>query len=151
MAGSLNDDMLAYYQNLVEGTGTLLGGIPATTPVVQQSNSLSDTNTVSAPAANAVLATVTAPATGTYQIEVVSFIGGTTVAATEINNMRLRVGGTAIGRVINPVAGTTGATANGSKRARVIATSGQVIDVIAVSAATASSLYACDLVATRIA
>lgn len=151
MSGSLNDQMSAYFAAVVDGVGTLQGNQPASIPTSQQSTSLSDTNIVAAPAANAVLATVTAPATGTYQIEIVSFISGTTVASLETNNMRLRVNGVAVGRVINPVPGTTGATSNGGKRARVQATSGQVIDVIAVSAATASSSYACDLVASRIA
>lgn len=150
MSGSLNDQMMAYYSAVVDGVGTLVGGQPASIPASQQSTSLSDTNTVPAPAANGVLATVTVPTAGTYQVEVTSFIGGTTVASLEATNMRLRIAGTAVGRVVNPVPGTTGGVGIGSKRARIQATAGQVIDVVAVSAATASSSYTCDLVASRI-
>jgi hypothetical protein len=141
--------MMAYFTAMVDGTITLAGGSPATVPAVQQSTSLSDTNTVPAPGINGVLASVTVPATGTYEVEVVSFIGGTTVAALEATNMRLRVNAVAVGRVVNPVPSTTGAVGIGSKRARIQATSGQVIDVVAVAAATAASSYTCDLVATR--
>jgi hypothetical protein len=136
MVGSLSDQMKAYYDGAVDGSS---------------GTSLSDTNVVTTPAANAVLATVTASATGVYQVEVTSFIGGTTVAATEINNMRLRVNGVAVGRVINPVPGTTGAVGIGGKRARIAATAGQVIDVIAVGLATTGAIYGCDLVASRVA
>lgn len=151
MANSVNDNQAAYYAAMVEGSGTLSGALPtaAGIPAVQQSTSLSDTNVVTSPGAGATLATVTVPATGTYQVEVVSAIGGTTVAATEMNNMRLRVNAVAVGRVITPVVGTAGSSGVGSKRARIQATSGQTIDVIAVLAGTTGAVYGCDLVATR--
>jgi hypothetical protein len=152
MSGSVNDQLVSFLAAIVDGSVTLSGSLPtaAGIPATQQSTSLSDTNVITSPASNAVLATITVPATGTYQVEVNSFVGGTTVATTEINNMRLRVGGTAVGRVINPVPGTAGGVGNGSKRARISATSGQVIDVIAVAAGTTGAIYGVDLVASRI-
>lgn len=149
MANSLNDNMAAYFAALMEGIGSVVGGQPASIPTVQQSTSQSDTNVVTSPSANAVLATVTVPATGVYQVEVVSAIGGTTVAATEMNNMRLRVNNVAVGRVLTPVPGTAGGTGIGQKKARIAATSGQVIDVIAVLAGTTGAVYGCDLVVSR--
>lgn len=151
MALSLNDLMYAYYASIVDGSAVVSGGIPSTIPVVQQSTSLSDTNVLNAPAANAVLATVTITSAGTYAVEVVSAIGGTTAATVEMNNMRLRLNTVAVGRIINPVPGTSGATATGNKRARIVAAQGDTINVIAVVAATAGSVYGCDLVASRIA
>lgn len=149
MAGSTNDLINQFLQGVVDGTVTLNGGIPATIPGSQQVTSLSDTNVVTSPGAGAVLATVTVPSNGVYNVEVNSFIGGTTVAANEINNMRLRVNAVAVGRIVNPVPGTTGATSNGRKSARIAATTGQVIDVIAVNAGTVGAIYAADLVASR--
>lgn len=151
MAGSLQDQMMAYFTAMVDGTITLAGGSPATVPTVQQSNSLSNATTVTTPTAAQVLATVTAAQAGTYQVEVTSAIGGTTVASLEANNIQLRVNGVAIGKVVNPIPGTAGCTGVGIKRARVVAAAGNVIDVIAVALATTGAIYSVDLVATRIA
>lgn len=114
------------------------------------SNSLTDTATVLAPAAGATIATTTNLAAGTWDLEAITFIGGTTVAATEATNMRLRVGTTAIGRILNPVPGTSGGVGTGQLRARFIAPGGAAANIIAVDAATASSVYSASIVARRV-
>lgn len=150
MANSLNDNMAIYYAVMAEGSGTLPGGTPSTIPTVQQSNSGSDSNVITAPTAAQVLATVT-PGAGTYMVEVNSFIGGTTVASNEINNMRLRANAVAVGRIINSVPGTAGALGTTTTKYRVVVGAGQAIDVIAVLAGTAGSIYAVTIVTSRIA
>lgn len=116
----------------------------------ENSNSLTDTATVAAPGAGATIATTANLAAGTYDLEAITFIGGTTVASLEQTNMRLRVGATAIGRILNPVPGTTGGVGTGQLRARFIAPGGTAANIIAVDAATASSVYSASIVARRV-
>lgn len=146
MAGSLNDQMKAYYDAAIDGTG-----IPTSIPLVQQSFSATDTTAVAAPGAGATIATVVNPPAGTYEVVVNSFIGGTTVAANEVTNMRLTVGGIAVGRILNSVPGTSGAVSVTQTKFRVVVNGAQSINVIAVAAATAGSIYSASIVASRIA
>jgi hypothetical protein len=113
--------------------------------------SVTDTSTVTSPGAGAAIATTASLPAGTYDIEVTSFIGGTTVATTEINNMRLLVGGTAITRIINPVSGTTGSTTNAKVSVRAVLASSGTAQVVAVAAATTGAIYGANIVARRIA
>lgn len=148
---SLSDYQLDYFSSMVEGTPTLAGSQSAGLPSVQQTNSGTDSNSVTSPGAGAVIATTASLPAGTYNIEVNSFIGGTTVAATEITNMRLVVGGTAISRIVNPVPGTSGATSPGRLVCRAVLAAPGTVQVIAVAAGTANSIYAANVVATRMA
>lgn len=150
MPGSLNDLMYAYFTALVDGSGTLNGGIPASLPTAQQGNSLTDTTSVSAPGAGATIATVT-PVAGIYEVIVNSYIGGTTVATNEMTNMRLTIGATPVGRILNSVPGTSGAVSVTQTKFRVSVNGSQAISVIAVVAGTAGSVYAASVVASRIA
>lgn len=113
-------------------------------------NSLTDTNSVTSPAADAVIATTANLPAGTYDLEAITYISGTTVAATEVTNMRLRVGTTAIGRILNPVPGTTGGVATGQLRCRFIAPGGQAANIIAVAAGTTGAIYSASIVARRV-
>jgi hypothetical protein len=116
----------------------------------ENSTSVTDTATVAAPGAGVTVCETVALAAGTWDLEAITFIGGTTVAATEQTNMRLRIGTTAISRVLNPVPGTTGAVGTGQLRVRVIAPGGTTANIIAVAAATASSVYSGSIVARRV-
>jgi hypothetical protein len=114
------------------------------------STSLTDTNTVTAPAAGATICTVNLTV-GTWDIECITYIGGTTVNTLEPTNMRLTVNAAAIGRIMNPVPGTTGGVGTGQLRARYVVASGTpAASIIAVSAATASSQYSGSIVARRV-
>lgn len=151
MADSINDLMYAYFSGVIAGTLNQNVTVTNSGPAVQLATSVTDTNTVTTPAAGAAIATTASLPAGTYDIDVTTFIGGTTVAATEINNMRLLVGGTAITRIINPVAGTAGATSNAKVSVRaVLATSGTA-QVVAVALATTGAIYGANIVARRIA
>lgn len=135
MPGSVNDLTFQFLQANVDTSAV---------------NSMTDTVSTTSPTANAVLAAVVTPPAGTYNVTVTSYIGGTTVAATEINNMRIRVGAAAIGRIINPVPGTSGAVSAVNTTVRVKCDGTQNIDVIAVGAGTVGSIYGVNIVATRV-
>lgn len=135
-------------------TGVSSGATAVTTQEVPNtaanSTSLTDTATVNAPGAGATICTVTL-AVGTWDIECITFIGGTTVASLEATNMRLTVNAAAVGRILNPVPGTTGAVGTGQLRVRYVVASGTpAASIIAVSAATASSVYSGSIVAKRV-
>ena len=129
------------------GTNNVVAEIPNT---AANSTSLTDTATVSAPTANTVICTVNL-SVGTWDLECITFIGGTTVASLEATNMRLRVNAAAVGRILNPVPGTTGGVGTGQLRARYVVAAGTpAADIIAVSNATASSVYSGSIVARRV-
>lgn len=117
---------------------------------VSNVTSLTDTATANAPGVNGVVCTVTL-AVGTWDVEAITFISGTTVASLEMTNMRLRIGGVAVSRILNPVPGTTGGVNTGQLRVRVVVAAGTpALDIVAVAAATAGSIYAGSLVARRV-
>ena len=123
----------------------------ATVPnAAANSTSITDTNTVTSPAAGAAIATTPQLSVGTWDIEVITFIGGTTVASLEATNMRLTVGAAAIGRVLNPVPGTSGGVAAGNLRVRYVVNSAAPASVVAVSAATAGAVYSASIVAKKV-
>lgn len=134
--------------NAILADGTV---VTQTSDAVGPANSTSatDTSTVNAPGAGAVIATV-ALQPGTYDIECITFIGGTTSATLEPTNMRLIVGAALIGRIMNPVPGTSGAIGTGQLRVRYVLNSAANAQIIAVSAATASSVYSASIVAKRV-
>jgi hypothetical protein len=131
----------------VSGGGT---GSPIETsiPVVARSTSKVDDGKVAAPGAGVNIAATAALAQGTWDVEVTTFIGGTTVANTEMDNMEVTHGGVAFCRVLNPVPGTAGASNPGFLRYRFDGNG--VIAVRAVAAATAGSIYTATIVCTRI-
>lgn len=133
----------------IDQTGT--NNVVVTNPnAVSNSTSVTDTATVNAPAAGATVCETAILAAGTWDLEAITFIGGTTVASVEQTNMRLRIGATAISRILNPVPGTTGGIGTGQLRVRVVAPGGVTANIIAVAAATASSVYSGSIVARRV-
>lgn len=131
----------------VSGGGTA-SPIEIAIPVAARSTSATDDGKVAAPAGSAVIAATGVLDQGTWDVEISTFIGGTTVASLEIDNMEITHAGVAYRRIINPVAGTTGATSNAVTRYRYDGAG--VIGVRANAAATAGSIYAATIVATRV-
>lgn len=115
------------------------------------STSLTDTAVANAPLAGNAIATTPNLSVGTWDIECITFISGTTVASLETINMRALVGGAFIGRILNPVPGTTGGVGTGQLRFRYVVTAGTpAASIIAVANATASSVYAASIVAQKV-
>lgn len=138
----------------VQTTGTGAGGTStvATIPnTASNSTSITDTSTVAAPGAGVTIAVTPALSIGTWDIECITYIGGTTVAALEPTNMRALVGVAAVGRILNPVPGTTGGVGTGQLRFRYVVASGTpTASVIAVAAATGGSIYSASIVAKKV-
>ncbi|MFF5977029.1 hypothetical protein ACFY7C_36615 [Streptomyces sp. NPDC012769] len=153
MADTLNDYMYAYFQRVVTGNAALSGAINvsrAAVGVEATTANTSTTSSVNAPAAGATVASIANLTAGTYEVEVTSFITGTTVATLESDNMRFHIGATPAGVIINPVPGTTGATDVGSFSTRINLTATTTISVVAIGAATAGSVYKASIVAKKI-
>lgn len=125
-------------------------GVPieTTIPVVARATSIMASGEAAAPIAGADIAATAALDAGTWDIEITAAIGGTTVAALEMFNMRVLANGVDKGRVIVPVPGTSGCTGNGTLKFRYDGAG--VITVEAAEAATAASHYAATIVATRV-
>jgi hypothetical protein len=160
MASSINDKLAGAlvtvdqnagrYAIQVSGLGAADQGVPieSSIPVASRATSTFNTGKQAAPTAGTTIATLTVPAQGTYEIELHAFIGGTTVANVEIDNMELFVNGASVGRIINGVAGTAGA---GGINRRVFRYDGNgTIAIKANGASTAGSIYAATISATRI-
>jgi hypothetical protein len=97
---------------------------------------------VSAPGAGATIATVTPGVAGLYEITGTVAISGTTAAAADANNMRLRQNSTSLLANI-PIGlattGNLGAVPFGPVLAQLAAA--DTVNVVAVGAATAGSVY----------
>jgi hypothetical protein len=154
MPDSLNTNMSKFYQALVEGNLSLLGALSVTRAAVGNeattSNTSGATSSVNAPGADATIASIVALAAGTYDVECTTFIAGTTVAATESDNMAFKIGSTVIGKIITPVPGTTGANGLGEYRIRINLPAPTTVSVNSVGAATAGSVYKASIVASKI-
>lgn len=138
------------YAQLITGTAGGASAAPLETviPVIARATSIMASGEASAPASGADIAATVALDAGTWDIEIYSTIGGTTVAALESFNMRVLANGVDKGRIINPVPGTAGATGAGYRKFRYDGAG--IILVEAAEAATASSYYAVDIVCTRV-
>jgi len=119
-------------------------------PTAARTSAITATGKVTAPAAGAAIATTASLAIGTWDVEVTTFIGGTTVASLEMDNCRLNIAAAAHATIINPVAGTTGATTLAKFNTRVQLASASTLSVVAIAAATAGSIYSASIVATRV-
>lgn len=152
MADTLNDYMYAFYQRLVSGNAALSGAINVSRAAVgvEATSSVTGFGSANAPAADAVVGQIAALGSGTWEIEVNTFILGTTVGTLESGNMELRLGGVALGRIINPVNGVTGAVGNGVYHYRLNQAGTAALSVNAVAAATGSSIYKATIVANKI-
>lgn len=113
-----------------------------------QTVTVQNSATASAPTAGTAIATLTTPAAGTYEIYGTASISGTTVAAADSNNINLKKGGTTLLTNI-PIAvnGTTGAPGSYTFGPLIITLDGATsVTATAVGNATASSIYAVQLV-----
>jgi len=144
--------MYLYYKALVTGDSSLMGAINVSPAVVGVSATSALTGggaVVAAPALGAAIATINGLTAGTWEVEVTTFVGGTT-AAVDASNMQFRVGATGSGTIITPVPGTTGATGVGTFKTRINLTGTSNISVNAIAAATAGSNYYASIVARKI-
>lgn len=146
----LVDAATGRYAMQMSGLGSGDQGVPIETslPVSARQTSVIASGEQAAPGVGVDIAATAALEQGTWEIEITTAIGGTTVAALEAYNMEVLFGGVSKGRVINPVFGTTGGSGTGHFKARYDGAG--VILVQAAEAATASSHYVATIVATRI-
>lgn len=100
---------------------------------------------VTAPAADAVIATLT-PGAGDFEISVVPDYSGT--AETIADNMNLRVGGTVVARLIVPPSAS--GRAPRQRFPQVTVGAGQAITVNGVATPTAGAIYRAQIVATPV-
>jgi hypothetical protein len=154
MADSLNDYMYQYYQRLITGNAALSGAINVSRAAVgveaTTSNASGVVSSVDAPGADTIIASIAALPAGTYEVECKTFITGATVAALESDNMAFKIGSTVVGKILNPVPSTTGATDLGEYRIRINLPAPTTISVNSVAAATAASKYKASIVASKI-
>jgi hypothetical protein len=125
--------------------------MPDGSPVIRN-ESLAAGGKTSAPGVGASLATITTPPAGYYEVEVWAGLSGT-VAAVDATNFELRKGNTVL--VGLAVSGNgTGATASntsvGPFRFRLNLDGNTTITVNATAASTASSVYHCTMIATKL-
>ena len=148
---SLADYMYAYYQRVVTGNASMSGAINVSRAAVgvEATTALTGSGTVAAPGAGVAVAAINGVATGTYEIEVTTFISGTT-AAVDATNMQFRISGAAHATILNPVPAAAGATGLGTFRTRVNLSSVTSLSVHAIAAATAGSSYSATIVAQKI-
>lgn len=120
--------------------------------VVPRNASLQNGAKTAAPAANAALATLTTPQAGLYRVDVFAGLSGT-LAAVDASNFELRKGSTVL--AVLAVAGNgTGATASntsiGAFTFQVDLDGATSLTVNATASATASSVYHCTMIATKL-
>ena len=130
------------------GSGDVATPIETSIPVAARQTSIIASGESAAPGAGVMIAQTTALEQGTWDIEIKSAIGGTTVAALEAFNMEVLFNGSSKGRIINPVFGTTGGSGIGEFKARYDGAG--IIRVNANEAATAASHYVATIVCTRV-
>lgn len=144
------DEAAGKYAMQISGATSGDQGVPIETsiPVSARTTSIIASGEQAAPGVGVDIAATAALASGTWDIEITTLIGGTTVAALEAFNMEVLFNGASKGRVINPVFGTTGGSGLGYFKARYDGAG--IVLVQAAEAATASSHYAATIVATRV-
>lgn len=144
------DEAQGQYALQVSGATTGSQGVPIETaiPVAARQTSIKVSGEQSAPGAGVDICATPALEQGTWDIEIFSTIGGTTVAALESFNMEVLNAGVSYCRVINPVPGTAGCSGAGYLKYRYDGAG--IITVQAAEAATASSYYAATIVCTRV-
>lgn len=110
--------------------------------------------TASAPTANTAVATLASgslPA-GLYDFDVYATFTGTTVVATETDNVEFREGATVVGKLPIICIGTTGNTAySGPFRFRRRLDGSTAVSINATANATASSVYRAEIIAVKVA
>lgn len=137
----------------IDGAAAAGGALPVTgtiTPPFRSSTAAGAT--ASAPAAGATVATILSgslPA-GLYDVEVWIGMNGTLAAGTDTSNMALKVGATTVVPKLAYVANGTSNQPAGPFRIRYSMDGSSAITVVAVGAATASSVYSATIIATQV-
>lgn len=110
-------------------------------------NTLTNSGSATAPGAGAAIATITAPPAGVYKVNVTIVLSGT--AETALTNLRLRENAATIATALPSLSAAAGPVNLCFDRVEVNDGGGN-LDVIAIAAATAGSVYSVVLQATRI-
>lgn len=139
------------YAQRITGTagGESASPIEVALPVVARTTSTFADGKVTAPGAATNIALTSALDAGTWDVEVTTFIGGTTVATLEMNNMAFKIGSTQLTLLGNAVPGTAGATGMAKYKCRVDIATPTPLSVATIAAATAGSIYYASIIATR--
>ena len=149
----INYYMYQYYSRLVTGNAAMAGAINVSRAAVGVEATTAFTGggtPVSAPGVGAVVGQITNLAAGTYEVEISTFVAGTTVTPLDASNMQFKIGATAAGTILTPVDGTAGAKDVGKFRTRINLVGTTTITVNAIAAATAGSSYMASIVAQKI-
>jgi hypothetical protein len=125
------------------GSSGATGGSTTVLPFSSTSVTSSNAPTTS-PGATTTIATIAAPPAGTYQVEVVTNVGGT-VAALDQANLTLTVGAS-----VTRLANGTGSASSNFGPFQFILGGATALTVATVAAGTASSVYGATIIATRV-
>lgn len=116
-----------------------------------KSQTATNYGTVTTPAAGAAI-TSTVPLAGWYVFQVYVAITGTTVAATDTDNMEFREGGSVVGKLPILVTGTTGVTAwHGPYSFKRYMNGTDSVSVNATALATTGAVYRAQIKTDRVA
>lgn len=135
--------------------GTLSTGTaasPAVTSPVSSSSTVA-AGKVTAPTAGTNIVTLAAPAAGLYNIEIwISISGTATTAAADSNNVNLLAGATTVATFLAYTCSTAGNTNNGGPyNFQRVFDGATNMTVNAVGNATAGTVYAVNIIATKVA
>lgn len=118
--------------------------------VIARNTSLATGAKTAAPGVGAALATLTTPPAGYYRIEIWTGLSGT-LAAVDASNFELRYGATVVAVLANSGAITASGNADAGPFTLHKALDGATtVTVNATAASTASSVYHCTLIATKL-
>jgi hypothetical protein len=112
-----------------------------------QENTLTNSASTAAPGAGAVVASIAAPPPGVYKVKLLIVLTGT--AETALANLRLRENGATVATALPSLSAAAGPVILEFDRVEVNEGGGN-LDVIAIAAATAGSVYNVVLQATRV-
>ena len=151
-----NNDLLQEFLAAATGNATDMGvdaalpGLSSVPGVTESTVRAAGVQT--APGAGVEIAATAPLGSAFYKVTIQTFIGGTTVAALEAINMRLKVndGATSAADILlNPVPGTAGSSELATHEFFLSIPNNGEIAVVANSAATAASLYYAKIFATK--
>lgn len=152
MADTINDLMYRYYSALVTGNSSLFGAINVSRAAVgvEATSSVTGAGSVTSPGVAATIAQIVALPAGTWEIEVDTFILGTTVGTLESDNLRFAVGGAPVATIVVPVNGVTGGANNSKFRYRLNQPAPATVAVITNATGTVNSIYKSSIIANKI-
>lgn len=119
-------------------------------PTAARISSVTASGQATSPTADQALVTTPSLAIGLWDIEVVAFVTWTTVPGLDSLNLELRQNAVNLGRVLVPVSGTTGASANGVFKQRLNVTVAGALTLNVIVNATTNAIYIATISATRV-